>query len=79
MSKHLFLSLAPAYFTHLLRTHCFSSTPATSFRPLNFLALALTVLSVFALALGPFVVGSSREEALAQLQQILTRLFPFGA
>lgn len=77
MCKHLFLSLAPAFFVHLLRTRC-CPPPTGQFRPLPFLALGLTVLSIFALALGPFLLGSTTQEAVAQLQQMHARLFPFG-
>lgn len=57
-----------------------SPTTITSFRPLPFLALAATVLTIFGLALGPFIiVAGGKEEAIAQLQQIVARLFPFGA
>ncbi|KAI9141884.1 glycosyltransferase family 57 protein [Paraphysoderma sedebokerense] len=73
--KHIFLYLAPAYFIFLLRTYCFPSSPSirasvklSSFSPVNFLKLGVTVLSVFVLSLGPFY---------KHLPQLLTRLFPF--
>jgi branched-subunit amino acid transport protein AzlD len=40
--------------------------------------LGLCVLSVFAVALLPFVLADP-QDPLAQLRQMLSRLFPFGA
>lgn len=69
--KHIYLYLAPAYFAFLLRTYCLSAKSIFKIRFLNCLKLGLTVLSVFAAALGPFA-------ALGQIPQLLSRLFPFS-
>lgn len=68
--KHIYLYLAPAYFVYLLRHYCFTSatTSLKSFNLKNFIVLGLTVVSVFAISFGPF---------LAQIPQVLSRLFPF--
>ncbi|ELU45785.1 glucosyltransferase [Rhizoctonia solani AG-1 IA] len=44
--KHIYMYIAPAYFIHLLRTHC--TTPA------RFLSLAQTVILTFSASLLPF-------------------------
>ncbi len=67
--KHLFLYLAPAYFVYLLRHYCISATVVNSFFRLS--ALGISVIFIFALSFGPFVI-------LGQLPQVLARLFPFG-
>lgn len=74
--KHIFLYMAPVYFIYLLRNACFTDlTPGYLIRPstflrTKFLQLAIIVLSVFAISLGPFLL-------LGQSHQLLTRLFPF--
>ncbi|GAB5036292.1 dolichyl pyrophosphate glc1man9 c2 alpha-glucosyltransferase [Nannochloropsis oceanica] len=104
MFKHLFLSLAPAYFVYLLSSYCFvrtstssSSSSATTttttksyFSLLRFLILGLTVLFIFSFALGPlgpfsfplpsssFSSSSSSLLPTSYLQQLASRLFPFG-
>jgi len=79
--KHLFLALGPAYFVYLLRWHCLEpctdcwNTRRSSVGVLaRFSILGLSVLSIFALAWGPFVASGG----LQALAQILQRLFPFG-
>jgi alpha-1,3-glucosyltransferase len=71
--KHLFLYFAPFYFVYLLRNYCYSTSPKTEniFLLHRFLGLGLSVILVFALSFGPFVL-------MGQLGQVLSRLFPFG-
>ncbi|KAI9000909.1 glycosyltransferase family 57 protein [Trametes punicea] len=66
--KHIYLYLAPAYFVYLLRSYCLSPTGALL--PARFLTLANTVIIVFLVSLGPFLL-------MGQLPQLLSRLFPF--
>ncbi|KAG0057677.1 glycosyl transferase [Gryganskiella cystojenkinii] len=76
--KHIFLYIALPYFAFLLRAYCFENSGnsirarswISAFRPLNFLALGLSVVIVFAISLGPFV-------AMNQLPELAGRLFPF--
>ncbi|KAF9106004.1 glycosyl transferase [Mortierella sp. GBA35] len=76
--KHIYLYIAPSYFAFLLRAYCFENSGnsirarswVSAFRPLNFLALGVSVIAVFAASLGPFV-------AMNQLPQLAGRLFPF--
>ena len=75
-AKHIFLYFLPPVFVFLLRGHCCCAGPGgepTAFSPSRFLTLGLSVLLVFALSLGPFVAAGG----VAQLPQILARLFPF--
>lgn len=58
----------PAYFIYLLRSYCMS--PAGAIIPTRFISLANSVLLVFLVSLGPFVL-------MGQLPQLLSRLFPF--
>lgn len=69
--KHIYLYLAPAYFVYLLRVYCLSRT--NIFRPqvLNIIKLGLGIVTVFAIAFGPFVYWE-------QLEQLKSRLFPFS-
>lgn len=69
--KHIYLYLAPAYFVYLLRAYCLS--PNNVFRPQfsNIMKLGVSILAVFAAALGPFA-------AWGQLDQLKSRLFPFS-
>jgi len=96
MFKHIFLSLAPAYFVYLLSSYCFTSSSSSSSSSNNnnnkssfsfprFLLLGLTVLLIFSFALnplGPFLLlcpsSPSSSTPLSYLQQLATRLFPFG-
>ncbi|KDQ64881.1 glycosyltransferase family 57 protein [Jaapia argillacea MUCL 33604] len=66
--KHIYMYLAPAYFVYLLRSFCMS--PQGAILPAKFLSLANTVILVFVVSLGPFVL-------MGQLPQLLSRLFPF--
>ncbi|KAG7449254.1 glycosyltransferase family 57 protein [Guyanagaster necrorhizus] len=66
--KHIYMYLAPAYFFYLLRSFCFSSSGDIQIK--NFLLLANSVIAVFLVSLGPFLV-------MGQLPQLLSRLFPF--
>ncbi|TFL05788.1 glucosyltransferase [Pterulicium gracile] len=66
--KHIFMYLAPAYFVYLLRSYCFS--PLGHFQIKSFLSLANSIIAVFVLSFGPFIV-------MGQIPQVLSRLFPF--
>ncbi|KAJ7068165.1 glycosyltransferase family 57 protein [Mycena amicta] len=66
--KHIYMYLAPAYFVYLLRSFCFS--PSGKLEIKNFLSLANSVIAVFILSFGPFIV-------MGQIPQVLSRLFPF--
>lgn len=73
--KHIYLYIAPAYFVYLLRCHCFNSTPEgrikwTSFSVRRLFSLGFVVVFVFLVSFGPFIRAG-------QLQQVLSRLFPF--
>ncbi|KAF9195737.1 glycosyl transferase [Haplosporangium sp. Z 11] len=76
--KHIYLYIAPSYFAFLLRAYCFENSGnsirarswISAFRPLHFLALGISVITVFAASLGPFVM-------MNQLPQLAGRLFPF--
>ena len=69
--KHIYLYLAPAYFVFLLRAYCLSQNSMLRLRFGNCVKLASSLLLVFGAALGPFVYWG-------QLNQVLTRLFPFS-
>lgn len=66
--KHIFIYIAPAYFIYLLRSYCMASTFG-SFVP-RLTKLGALVIAVFALAFGPFI-------AMGQVDQLVSRLFPF--
>ncbi|TCD67679.1 glycosyl transferase [Steccherinum ochraceum] len=66
--KHIYMYLAPAYFIYLLRSFCLS--PTGELLPSRFLSLANTVILVFTVSLGPFLL-------MGQIPQLLSRLFPF--
>ncbi|KAI0921312.1 hypothetical protein AcW1_004670 [Taiwanofungus camphoratus] len=66
--KHIYMYLAPAYFIYLLRSFCLS--PSGELLPMRFVTLANTVILVFLVSLGPFLL-------MGQLPQLLSRLFPF--
>ncbi|KAG7170023.1 dolichyl pyrophosphate Glc1Man9GlcNAc2 alpha-1-3-glucosyltransferase-like [Homarus americanus] len=73
--KHIYLYIAPAYFIYYLRSYCLSSTPEghirwQSFSLFRFVKLGVTVVTVFGLSFGPFIMKG-------QLNQVLFRLFPF--
>lgn len=69
--KHIFLYLAPAYFVYLLRVYCLGPRSMLQIRPRNILKLGIGIISIFGLAFGPFVY-------MGQLEQLLSRLFPFS-
>ncbi|MCJ1307375.1 glycosyl transferase [Agyrium rufum] len=69
--KHIYLYLAPAYFVYLLRAYCLSPKSMFSIRSVNCFKLAGSLAAVFGVAFGPFVY-------LGQLDQVITRLFPFS-
>lgn len=68
--KHIYLYLAPAYFVFLLRGYCLGRS-IFEVRWTNAIKLAVSVVAVFSLAFGPFAY-------LGQLNQLLSRLFPFS-
>ncbi|EFA77191.1 glycosyltransferase [Heterostelium album PN500] len=65
--KHIYMYLAPAYFTYLLLYYCI----ARGINFMKFIGLGVTVLVVFSVSLGPFIY-------YGQIPQLLSRLFPFG-
>ena len=69
--KHIYLYLAPAYFVFLLRTYCLSRNSIFQIQFTNCIKLASGLLLVFGAAFGPFAYWG-------QLDQVLTRLFPFS-
>lgn len=69
--KHIYLYLAPAYFVYLLRAYCLGSRSIFDIQWLNCIKLGLGIASVAGLAFGPFVY-------LGQMEQLLSRLFPFS-
>ncbi len=69
--KHIYLYLAPAYFVYLLRVYCLSQQSIFRVRFGNAMRLGIGVLSVFAIAMGPFIYWG-------QTDQLLGRLFPFS-
>ena len=66
--KHIYLYAAPAYFIYLLRNYCFDKQ--LNFNIKNFIRLSSVVAVVFLFSFGPFIW-------LRQLDQVLSRLFPF--
>jgi len=81
--KHIYMYIAPAYFVYLLRNYCFkqnkeqqsgenspSKVSLYNFSILRLISLGCVVISIFALSFGPFIY-------IGQLQQVLSRLFPF--
>ncbi|RGB42880.1 Glycosyltransferase Family 57 protein [Rhizophagus diaphanus] len=71
--KHIFLYLAPAYFVYLLRHYCFQETSiqgTKTFSLKHFFFLGVSVIIIFLLSFGPFII-------MGQLGQVLSRLFPF--
>ena len=69
--KHLFAPLALPFGVFLLSAYCIKNG---NFRCVNFMKLVAIALSVTLLAFGPFLLQPYR---MSQLQQIITRLFPF--
>jgi alpha-1,3-glucosyltransferase len=80
--KHIYLYVAPAYFTYLLKKHCFTYPILPKqeksgnlemirrFSPVKVIELGALVGTVFAVSFGPFLYHG-------QLFQVLSRLFPF--
>jgi len=70
--KHIYVYIAPAYFVYLLRSFCFTTRSRKvrikDFSLSNFIRLGGSVITIFGMSLGPF---------LAQLDQLVKRLFPF--
>ncbi|KAG2393979.1 hypothetical protein C9374_003743 [Naegleria lovaniensis] len=82
--KHLNLYMAPAYFLFLLLNYCLESRGSI----IGFLSrisrLGLSVIGIFVLSFGPFLLSSARSTTMdplvamkMELNQILSRLFPF--
>ncbi|GAA5982832.1 hypothetical protein JCM5350_003002 [Sporobolomyces pararoseus] len=69
--KHIFIYLAPPFLVFLFRKHCFP--PDGRFQLDRLVELGLIVVAVCALSFGPFVLVGG----ISQLQQIISRLFPF--
>lgn len=69
--KHIYLYLAPAYFTFLLRTYCLSQSSIFDIQFANAAKLGVGIVTIFAAAFGPFA-------ARGQLDQLFSRLFPFS-
>lgn len=69
--KHIYLYLAPAYFVFLLRTYCLHPRSILNIQFGNCIKLGVGIITVFALAFGPFA-------AWGQIPQLLSRLFPFS-
>lgn len=69
--KHIYLYLAPAYFVYLLRAYCLGSRSILHIRLGNCIKLGLCIGAVFGIAFAPFVYWN-------QLDQLLSRLFPFS-
>jgi len=69
--KHIYLYLAPAYFVYLLRAYCLGPRSIFDIQFLNCIKLGVGIGIVAALAFGPFVY-------LGQMQQVVSRLFPFS-
>ncbi|KAH8668319.1 glycosyltransferase family 57 protein [Xylariales sp. PMI_506] len=69
--KHIYAYLAPAYFVFLLRTYCLSTKSIFRIQFFNCVKLGSGIAGILAVAFGPFVLKG-------QIQQILSRLFPFS-
>lgn len=69
--KHIYLYLAPAYFVFLLRVYCLGKKSIFHIKFFNAIKLGISIIAVFAIAFGPFVY-------MGQMQQLLSRLFPFS-
>jgi alpha-1,3-glucosyltransferase len=73
--KHLYITLAPAYFFYLLRRCCFIRNALSQdlkFSHSRFICLAITVVTVIVVPFIPFVIHGTD-----QIVQIFRRLFPF--
>ena len=69
--KHIYLYLAPAYFIYLLRAYCLSHKSMIRIRFSNCIKLASGLVGIAGAAFGPFWYQG-------QLDQVLSRLFPFS-
>ena len=69
--KHIYLYLAPAYFVYLLRAYCLSQKSIFQIRLGNCVKLSSGLASIFGAAFGPFWYWG-------QMDQVLSRLFPFS-
>jgi alpha-1,3-glucosyltransferase len=69
--KHIFLYLAPAYFVYLLRVYCLYEKPPFRVRFGKSFTLGAGLILVFGACFGPFLYWG-------QLEQLLSRLFPFS-
>lgn len=69
--KHIYSYLAPAYFVYLLRVYCLSPKSILQIRWANSIKLAAGLAVVIGIAFGPFAYYN-------QIEQILSRLFPFS-
>ena len=69
--KHIYLYLAPAYFVYLLRAYCLDSKSIFRPRFQNAIRLGSGILAITAAAFGPFAYWN-------QLEQLISRLFPFS-
>ncbi|KAK4002893.1 Dolichyl pyrophosphate Glc1Man9GlcNAc2 alpha-1,3-glucosyltransferase [Daphnia magna] len=67
--KHIYLYIAPVYAVYLLRSYCFDIQKSKmTFHFKRLIKLGVIVVTTFGFTYGPFV---------SQLQQVLSRLFPF--
>lgn len=69
--KHIYLYLAPAYFVYLLRAYCLHPGSIFYIRYGKSSKLAIGLIGLFGACFGPFLYWG-------QLDQLLTRLFPFS-
>lgn len=69
--KHIYLYLAPAYIVYLLRMYCLSHKSILRIRFGNCVKLITGLGLTLGAAFGPFLY-------LGQIDQILSRLFPFS-
>ncbi|GAX80718.1 hypothetical protein CEUSTIGMA_g8153.t1 [Chlamydomonas eustigma] len=64
--KHLFAYCGPVYLVYTLRHYC-----TGRYSVLKLLAVGVMVMAVFAASFGPFIY-------LGQIEEVMSRLFPFG-
>ena len=69
--KHIFLYLAPAYAVYILRVYCLQYPSYYHIHFSKSFKLGIALVTIFALASGPFLY-------MGQMQQLLSRLFPFS-
>jgi hypothetical protein len=86
LMKHLFVPLAPIFAAFLIQRHCFVKNSVAArndgegkfvkvFSVVRILQLVAVALTALVMAFGPFLL---QHNGTQQLQQIMTRLFPFG-